>query len=198
MARRGWGGNGPVDDEEAVACILKAARALLRSHPEVAPSAGKVADRLSITVPTLYRYFPSSRLMLVAAVRPRIDRYLEELATRLRSKTVPADAVVETLAYTYEQLAHRPELTLLLTRSHGNDRTVFVEESSRALVRSIVDCAPVDWAAAGYNDTELAGLVELMLRTWRSFMSDPEPRRSPKYVRSYAQRWIAPAVAAVR
>jgi AcrR family transcriptional regulator len=195
MRRHGWGGDIPGDDDEARARILDAARVLLREHPAHAPAIAEVAERLSVTRQTVYRYFPSSHALLVASVSDGIDTFLDDIAHHLHDVTTAADAVVEGIAYTYEQIHQRPDLALLVASS-GPAREI-TSPTSLALGRSILDRLPVDWPTAGYHAEALDELVEVMLRTLQSFIIDPgDPPRSPSQLRRYLHRWIGPAVAA--
>jgi len=196
MRRHGWGGDVPVDDDAATARILDAARALLRQRPDAAPTISEVAQQLSVTRQTVYRYFPSTQALLVASVSDGIGQFLDDIALHLRDESSPAEAVIEGIAYTYEQIHRRPDLSLLLAAG-GRATQEVTSATSLELGRSILERLPVDWAAAGYDDDELTGLVELMLRTLQSFVLDPgRPPRTAEEFRAYLRRWIGPAVEA--
>lgn len=196
MRRHGWGGDIPNSDLEARQRILAAARLLLAERPERVPSISEVADRLSVTRQTVYRYFPSTQALLVASVSDGIDDFLDGIATHLAGVTDAAEAVVEGIAHTFEQIHERTDLALLVTSSGGPAHAVTSPESL-SLGRSILDRLPVDWSSAGYTDTELDELVEQMLRTLQSFLVDPgTPARSPADLRRYLRRWIGTAVRA--
>lgn len=185
----------PVDDDAARTRILDTARALLREHPGSAASISEVAERLSVTRQTVYRYFPSTRALLVASVGDSVARFLDEVAAHLRLAATPADAVVEGIAYTYEQMTERTDLSLLLAAS-GSGAHEVTSDTALSLGRSILDRTPVDWAAAGYDDAQLRELTELMLRTLQSFILDPgNPPRTPATLRAYLHRWVGPAIA---
>jgi AcrR family transcriptional regulator len=197
MRRHGWGGDVPVDDAAATARILDAARGLLRERPDAAPTIAEVAQRLSVTRQTVYRYFASTQALLVASVSDGIGQFLDDIAEHLRAESSPAEAVIEGIAYTYEQIHRRPDLSLLLAAG-GTSAQEVTSPTSVALGQSILERLPVDWTAAGYDEDELSGLVELMLRTLQSFVLDPGPPRTPDGFRAYLRRWIGPAVAAAR
>jgi AcrR family transcriptional regulator len=183
----------PIDDDEAVARILATAKALIAEHPGAAPTMAEVADRLSVTRQTIYRYYPSAQDLLVAAVSDGVGAFLDDIAAHLAHQTSPAEAVIEGIAFTYEQIQQRPDLSLLLTASASSKEVT--SETAVDLGRSILTRLPVDWAEAGYDDVELDELVEVMLRTLQSFMVDPgDPPRSPAALRSYLRRWVGPAV----
>ncbi len=197
MRRHGWGGDMPVDDDDATARILEAARALLQQRPDAPPTISEVAEQLSVTRQTVYRYFPSTHALLVASVSDGVGEFLDAIAEHLRDESSPAEAVIEGIAYTYEQIHRRADLSLLLAASGGSAQEV-TSETSLSLGRSILDRLPVDWVAAGYDNVELNGLVELMLRTLQSFVVDPgDPPQSPGEFRAYLRRWVGPAVSAI-
>jgi AcrR family transcriptional regulator len=196
MRRHGWGGDIPVSDDAARQRILDAARELIRVDPTAAPSISQVADRLSVTRQTVYRYFPSTHALLVASVSDGIDAFLDDIAHHLDGVTVAANAVVEGIAYTYEQLHERPDLALLMVSGRG-PTTEITAPTALVLGRSILDRLPVDWVEAGYGEEDLGELVEVMLRTLQSFVVDPgSPRRTATQLRRYLHRWVGPAVAA--
>lgn len=194
MRRHGWGGDLPEDDATAEARILATARTLLRERPGVAPSVAQVADRLSVTRQTVYRYFPSGHALLVASVSEGVSQFLDAIAEHLRGCTIAADAVVEGIAFTYEQLHERTDLSLLIAAS-GSSPNEVTSDTAMSLGRSILARTAVDWPSAGYGDDALDGLVEHMLRTLQSLVIDPgNPPRDSAQIRAYLRRWIAPAV----
>ncbi|MCB1027860.1 MAG: TetR/AcrR family transcriptional regulator [Microthrixaceae bacterium] len=196
MRRHGWGGDMPADDDEARRRILAAAKRLLHEQPDRAPSVSEVAARLSVTRQTVYRYVHSTRELLAATVQDGIEEFLDAIAAHLDGVTDPADAVVEGIAYTFEQIHERADLALLMA-ANGGPAHEFTSPVSLALGRSILGRLPVDWSAAGYVDAELDGLVEQMLRTLQSFIVDPgTPPRSPAEFRHYLHRWVGTAVQA--
>lgn len=195
MRRHGWGGDMPVDDAAATARILDAARDLLREHPGAAPSISQVAERLSVTRQTVYRYFPSARALLIASVADGVAQFLTDVTAHLAARSSPVEAVIEGIAYTYEQVLQRTDLSLLIAASGSSPHDV-TSPTAIALGRSILDRTTIDWTSAGYDDEELDGLVELMLRTLQSFVVDPgNPPRSPEELRMYLRRWVGPSVA---
>jgi len=184
----------PIDDAAATARILDAARQQLRERPGSAPSIAQVADRLCVTRQTVYRYFPSTHALLIAAVDEGVTQFLNDIADHLRNTSDPAEAVIEGIAFTYEQLAHRSDLSLLIAASTSTPNEI-TSDTASTFGRSMLDRTPVDWAAAGYDDTDLDELVEMMLRTLQSFIVDPgNPARTPTELRSYLRRWIGRAV----
>jgi len=186
----------PADDAEAASRIVEAARALVQEDPGSAPTISQVAERLSITRQTVYRYYPSAVALLEAAVSDRIGEFLDTIALHLRDERTASEAVIEGIAYTYDEIQRIPALHLLLGTGERALRSV-TSDVALALGRSILDRLPVDWAADGYDDQELDDLVELMLRTLQSFIIDPgDPPRSPDELRAYLRRWVGPAVAA--
>jgi AcrR family transcriptional regulator len=196
MRRHGWGGDIPSNDQEARARIVAASQQLLREEPDQAPTISEVAERLSVSRQTIYRYFPSSHALLVASVSDGIDEFLDAIATHLRRVRNAADAVVEGIAFTYEQIYKRPDLALLISSNIGAANEI-TSAAALTLGRSILDRLAVDWEAAGFDSGTLDELIELMLRTLQSFIVDPgDPQRSPQQLRGYLRRWVGPAVTA--
>lgn len=196
MRRHGWGGDIPEDDEAAVARIVAAAQQLLKARPDQAPTISEVAERVSVSRQTIYRYFPNPHALLAAAVTDGINDFLDAIADHLGHITSAPEAVVEGIAYTYEEIPKRSDLALLIS-SNGGAAHEITSPTGLLLARSILERLAVDWAAAGFDGDALDGLVELMLRTLQSFIVDPgDPVRTPGELRAYLRRWIGPAVAA--
>ena len=194
MRRHGWGGDLPADDDEAVARILDAARELLEEHPGTVPTISDVAARISVTRQTVYRYFPGVQALLVASVHGGVEDFLDATAAHLAGITSPAEAVVECLAFVHEEMGRRRDIVLVLAAGMTSPGE-FLSDMARELGRLMLDRLSVDWAALGFTDSDLNGLVEMMLRTLMSFAYTPgTPQRSPEEFRAYLRRWVGPAI----
>lgn len=196
MRQHGWAGDLPASDEDAVRRILDATRTCI---DRLGPTAGisDVARELGVTRQTVYRYFRATDDLLVATAIDSAAAFLDRVQVQLGPTTrPPSEAVVEALAFTLEQLPHEPYVGLLLGPGRVSIYSWGVtSEPALALGRSIVERFPVDWAAHGYDDLELDGLVEHMLRMVQSFVVDPgTPARSGPELRAYLRRWVGPAV----
>lgn len=196
MRRHGWGGDIPPDDKAASERIVAVAQQLLRERPDEVPSISEVAERVSVTRQTIYRYFPSAHALLAASVTDGINDFLDAIADHLGHLTSASEAVVEGIAYTYEEIPRRPDLALLISPNGGAVHGI-TSPTALALARSILELLPVDWLATGFDSDALDELVEVMLRTLQSFIVDPgDPKRTPEELRAYLHRWVGPAVAA--
>ncbi|HYA67248.1 MAG TPA: TetR/AcrR family transcriptional regulator [Acidimicrobiales bacterium] len=196
MRRHGWGGDIPLDDDAARARIVAAAQQLLQERPDEVPAVSEVAGRVSVSRQTIYRYFPGAHALLVAAVTDGINDFLDAIADHLGHLSSAPEAVVEGIAYTYEEIHRRPDLALLIS-SNGGAAHEITSPTALALARSIVERLSVDWPATGFDGGALGELVELMLRTLQSFIVDPgDPERTPEELRAYLRRWVGPAIAA--
>ncbi|OBI45873.1 TetR/AcrR family transcriptional regulator [Mycobacterium sp. E796] len=196
MRRHGWSGDIPADDDEAVARIIDTARAAIDQRGTV--SVSEVAQSLGVTRQTVYRYFPTHEALLGATALSAVDAFLNRLATHLGSITDPTEAVVEGIAYTYEQIAHDKYLSLVLQPGKASALTAGVtSDMAISFGRSILQRFEVDWAAAGFTAGKLDELVEVMLRVLQSLIVDPgRPARTGKRLRAFLTDWIAPSVRA--
>jgi AcrR family transcriptional regulator len=194
---RGWSGNPPRDDAEARERIIDAAMRCIDRNGPHSTNLSDVASELGVTRQTVYRLYPSTDELFVAVAAAAADSYLDRLAARVSDLTDPAEAVVECIAYTFERLPRERFLGLLLTtgRSDAFVRGVTAPEAM-AFGRAMLARMNVDWAAWGYSDAELDGLVEFGLRVLQSLELDPEPTRTRAQLRAFLSRWIAPAVRA--
>ncbi|WP_395308727.1 TetR/AcrR family transcriptional regulator [Mycobacterium sp. AMU20-3851] len=196
MRRHGWSGDIPADDEEAVARIIDTARGAIDSRGTV--SVSEVAQTLGVTRQTVYRYFPTQEALLAATAVSSVADFLDRLAAQLGSITDPTAAVVEGIAYTFEQLPHDKYLGLVLQPGKASAFTAGVtSDLAIGFGRSILERFNIDWQAAGFTSSLLDELVEFMLRTLQSFILDPgRPARQGAELRAYLNAWIAPAVRA--
>ncbi|TDC58623.1 TetR/AcrR family transcriptional regulator [Actinomadura sp. KC345] len=197
MRTHGWGGSPPAGDDEAVARIKAATHRCVRELGGATTIAHVAAD-LGISRQTVYRYFPGTDAMLIAAALDGTHDFLARLSRRLRSVTDPGEALVEAVAYTIHEVPHEPYLRLLLDVEGGNSllRSV-TSDTARAIGRSLLDQSAVDWDASGIGPAPRGDLIEWTLRTVQSFLLDPgDPARTPHELRAFLRRWLAPAVAA--
>jgi AcrR family transcriptional regulator len=196
MRRHGWSGDIPADDDEAVARIVGAARAAIDERGTV--SVSEVAQALGVTRQTIYRYFPTQEALLGGTALASVDSFLDRLAAHLGSISDPTEAVVEGIAYTFEQLAHDKYLSLVLQPGKASAFTPGVtSDMAISFGRSILQRFDIDWAAAGFTGDKLDELVEVMLRMLQSLIVDPgRPARAGTRLRSFLEDWIAPSVRA--
>jgi AcrR family transcriptional regulator len=145
----GWSGSAPATDEEAISRILDAAGQAIDAQGADF-SIADVARTLGVTRQTVYRYFPSTDALLVAAAVHAASGFQDRLAAHLRGITDPADAVAEAVATTLEWLPEDKHLGLLLIPGRPNPHTESVtsdvaQDFARAMLRQF----DVDWAGIG-------------------------------------------------
>ncbi|WP_046296646.1 TetR/AcrR family transcriptional regulator [Mycolicibacter arupensis] len=195
MRTRGWGGNVPASDEEAVARILHATRQTIDERGEQT-SIADVARTLGVTRQTVYRYFPSTEELLAATAADGAGAFLEQLAEALAGMTDPGDAVAEGVALTLERLPDDPYVGLLLRTQHASAFAETVtSETGRSFGHSLLDRLDVDWS--GFDEQSIDDIIEMVLRTLQSFILAPLPAPGEE-LRRLLRRWIAPAVSAAR
>ena len=195
MRTHGWSGSAPASDEEAAARILKAAgKAIDARGAEI--SIADVARTLGVTRQTVYRYFPSTDALLVAAAVHATDDFLERLALHLRGIEQPVDAVTEGIATALEWLPKDKHIGLLLVPGRADAHTESVtSDVALQFANSMLRRFDVDWEGLGFSDQELAGLAEHLLRIIQSFVIDPgRPPRTGHDLRAYLRRWVGGAV----
>ena len=195
MRTHGWSGSAPASDDEAVARILAAAgKAIDERGAEI--SIADVARTLGVTRQTVYRYFPSTDALLVAAAVHAADDFLERVADHVRGMHDPVDAVTEAVATALEWLPKDKHIGLLIAPGRPNAHTESVtSDVALQFANSMVRRFDVDWAAHGFTDAELDELAEHLLRIIQSFVIDPgRPPRTGQVLRDYLRRWVAGAV----
>ncbi len=193
--RRGWGGKPPVDDEEAARRIVAAAvEAIARTGTAV--SIADVADSLGVIRQTVYRYFPSADALMRASAIASVGAFLDRLTQHVRGLEDPAEALVEGVIYTLDDVRRTPHLGIMLSGAHSHTEGITSDE---ALVfgMTMIRRFDVDWERHGYDEAALRELVEYLLRTMQSFFVSPgDPPRSEDELRAYLRRWMGTSIAA--
>ena len=153
MRTHGWSGSAPATDDEAVARILDAAgKAIDERGADF--SIADVARTLGVTRQTVYRYFPSTDALLVAAAVHAADDFLERLAQHLRGITDPVEAVTEAIATALEWLPKDKHIGLLVVPGRANAHTESVtSDVALQFANSMLRRFDVDWAAPGSPTT---------------------------------------------
>ena len=195
MRTHGWSGSAPATDEEAIARILDAAGKAI--HAQGADfSIADVARTLGVTRQTVYRYFPSTDALLVAAAVHAGSGFLDRLTAHLQGITDPPDAVAEAVATALEWLPEDKHLGLLISPGRPNPHTESVtSDVALDFAHSMVRRFDVDWGGLGFTDTDLDDLAEHLLRIIQSFVIDPgRPPRKGGEFRDYLRRWVGSAV----
>jgi AcrR family transcriptional regulator len=190
----GWSGSAPATDEEAVARILDAAgKAIDARGADI--SIADVARTLGVTRQTVYRYFPGTEALLVAAAVHAADDFQERLAAHLRGVTDPVEVITEAIATALEWLPKDKHIGLLITPGSNQHTQSVTSDVALRFANSMLRRFDVDWAAAGFTDDDLDELAEHLLRIIQSFVVDPgRPPRSGVELRAYLHRWVGTAL----
>jgi AcrR family transcriptional regulator len=191
----GWSGSTPATDDEAVARILDAAGKAIDAQGADF-SIADVARTLGVTRQTVYRYFPSTDALLVAAAVHAADDFQDRLADHLHGVTDPVEAVSEAIATALEWLPKDKHLGLLIAPGRATAHTEGVtSDVALQFANSLIRRFDVDWSGLGYSDDELDELAEHLLRIIQSFVIDPgRPPRAGEDLRDYLRRWVGSAV----
>ena len=197
MRTHGWAGAAPATDDEAVARILDAAGKAIDEHGADL-SIADVARTLGVTRQTVYRYFPSTDALLVAAAEHAAVDFLSRLADHLQGVTDPVEAVVEAIATALEWLPKDKHIGLLIAPGRVDEHTASVtSDVALQFANAMLRRFDVDWAALGFTDDGLDELAEHLLRIIQSFILDPgRPPRTGEALREYLRRWVGSAVTA--
>ena len=191
MRTHGWSGSTPASDDEAIARILDAAgKAIDAKGADF--SIADVARTLGVTRQTVYRYFPSTDALLVAAAVHAADDFQNRLETHLRGITDPVEAVTEAIATALEWLPKDKHLGLLIVPGRPNPHIESVTgDVALHFGHSMVRRFDVDWAGLGLRDDDLDELAEHLLRIIQSFVIDPgrPPGRARICASTYGDGW---------
>jgi AcrR family transcriptional regulator len=191
----GWSGSAPATDEEAIARILDAAsKAIDVKGADF--SIADVARTLGVTRQTVYRYFPSTDTLLVAAAVHAASGFLDRMAAHLQGMTDPVEAVAEGIATALEWLPKDKHIGLLIVPGRANAHTESVtSDVAVQFAHSMLRRFDVDWAGLGFTEADLDELAEHLLRIIQSFVIDPgRPPRTGDELRRYLRRWVGAAI----
>ncbi|CAB4699888.1 MAG: TetR family transcriptional regulator [Actinobacteria bacterium] len=184
MRTHGWAGSPPVDDSEALARILAAARQGIDQHGR-APRLAEVARELGVSRATVYRYVRDGDALLVELAAAETGPFIQRLTTELAGEADPARAVVRAVLFVVDRLPESPYLAIAFAPDGQNRaaRTASITEpAAQAFAREILKAVEVDWVAAGIDERRMTFLAEHMLRLVQSFVLDPgdPPRHGPE------------------
>jgi AcrR family transcriptional regulator len=191
----GWSGSAPATDDEAIARILDAAGKAIDARGADF-SIADVARTLGVTRQTVYRYFPSTDALLVAAAVHAADDFQIRMAGHLRGITDPVEAVAEAIATALEWLPKDKHIGLLIVPGRPTAHTEGVtSDVALQFANALIRLFDVDWTGLGYTDDDLDELAEHLLRIIQSFILDPgRPPRTGEDLRDYLRRWVGGAV----
>jgi AcrR family transcriptional regulator len=195
MRTHGWSGSAPATDEEAIARILEAAGRTIDAKGADF-SITDVARTLGVTRQTVYRYFPGTDALLVAAAVHAATDFLDRMAAHLQGITDPQEAVAEGIATALEWLPKDKHIGLLIVPGRADAHTESVtSDVAVQFANSMLRRFDVDWAGLGFSDADLDELAEHLLRIIQSFVVDPgRPPRQGVELRDYLKRWVGSAV----
>ncbi|QUR67821.1 TetR/AcrR family transcriptional regulator [Mycobacterium spongiae] len=195
MRSHGWSGNTPNSDEEAIDRILDAADHIIAQRGSSTRIAD-VAQTLGVTRQTVYRYFPGTEALLVAAAMRSADGFLDQLAEHIKGETDPVAAMVEGVAFVIETLAEDRHFQLLITQRRRGGRTVSItSETALTFGRAMLHRLDINWEQHGFDEAALAELSEFSIRIVSSYVADPgQPPREGIELRRFLTRWFGPAV----
>jgi AcrR family transcriptional regulator len=191
----GWDGDPPGSDEDAIARILMATRQCIE-RDGARTTISDVAAELGVTRQTVYRYFDGTNALLHATALQAVGPFLRRMTGHVQDITDPAEAIVEALAFTAEQLPNEIYMGVLLRAGH---RSAFASgisgETPRSVGRLLIGQHAEKWHLDGISPDTIDELVEWTLRVLQSMILDPgQPPRSPKQLRQYLRRWLLPAI----
>ena len=199
MRTHGWNGSPPESDDEARTRIVAATMRCVDRYGAKTGLAD-VATELGVTRQTVYRYFPTTEQLFRATGVIAAKQLIERVVAHVADLVDPAEVIIEAMVFCLDQLPNERYLSLL--PAVGRRDILVVEATSPTameLGRRMYSRLPIDWESLGYRESDVDGLVELMLRLLQSFIADPgHPARSQTEQREYLRRWIAPAIMPIR
>ncbi len=195
MRTHGWSGSAPATDDEAVARILDAAgKAIDERGADF--SIADVARTLGVTRQTVYRYFPSTDALLVAAAvhaaaTSRAAGRTICAASPIRWRPSPRPSPPPWSGYRRTSTSVCWSCPAGATAHTEGVTSDVALQFANAMLRRF----DVDWTGLGFTDDDLDELAEHLLRIIQSFVIDPgRPPRTGEALRDYLRRWVGGAV----
>ncbi|MFW0788549.1 TetR/AcrR family transcriptional regulator [Gordonia sp. CPCC 205333] len=198
MRTHGWGGDVPIDDDEAIARILAATRACI-DRKGTSTSLADVARELQVTRPTVYRYFKGTEELLQATAMNAVGDLLTRVSVKLAGITQPDVAVVHGLLVVFEELTTESYVGLVLNVDHLNMSRLgeLTSEVAYGFARSVVTQMDVDWDARGFDERDVDDVIEILLRTLQSLIVDRARERPEDELRRFLDRWVGASIRAI-
>lgn len=198
MRTHGWGGNVPLDDEEAISRILAATRVCIDRNG-TSTGVADVARELQVTRQTVYRYFNGTEALLEATALDAVDDLLKRVSERLSGITEPDVAVVEGLLAVFAELSTESYVGLVLNVDHLSMARLgeMTSDVAYGFARSIVGQMDIDWRAQGFDDADVDDVIEIVLRTLQSLIVDRGRGRSTDELRGFLDRWVGASIRAL-
>lgn len=198
MRTRGWGGDRPLTDAEAVERILDATRRCIDTKGETT-TISDVAQILQVTRPTIYRYFASTDDLLRATGTAAAGQFADRVAAHVSGIRDPGEAIVEMNAYLLESLSSEPYLGLLFNSERVSSFARGVtSKPAMAIGHALMERIDVDLESVGLTGDVLDQFVEHCLRMIQSLILDRgDPPRSGVALRDYLRRWLWGPVASL-
>jgi AcrR family transcriptional regulator len=200
LVRTGWRGTPPENADEARERIVDAAMRCIDRYGPAKTGLSDVAMELGVTRQTVYRYFATTDELLAAVAEAGADSFVDRLTVHLSQSgvTTPAELVVEAIAYVLERLPADRYLGLVMT---GDRSLLFVRgvlsPEAFGFGRTMLRSFPIDWAALGYDESVLDGVLEFAFRILQSLALDPpETARTGADLRAFLTAWVAPSITA--
>ncbi len=196
MGHHGWQGNPPRTEEDARQRIIAATTACVEKFGSAKTTLSDVAAELGVTRQTVYRYYPNLAELLAAMAQAGLEDFVARMTAHLSGFDTPADVAVESVVFAVRAIPHEPYIGLLF---QAGETDVFSRGVTSSMAfemgADILRRVPVDWSSAGIADGELAGLAEILMRLFVSFLQYPaDPPRSEAELRAVVRRWVEPAL----
>ncbi|MFI0451270.1 TetR/AcrR family transcriptional regulator [Actinomadura sp. 6N118] len=195
MRTHGWRGNPPATDAEARAWIIDATRRCVERYGPRKTGLTDVAEDLGVTRATIYRYFRNIDDMLKASSLAAAGEFLDRMRAHMEGIEDAREILVEVVAYTVEQLPREPHVGALIAA--GRSATLAADLLSpltRSFTKDMLLGFAIDWPAWGYEDEDLDGLAEFLLRLLHSYLRETtsEANSETDDVRPFLRRWLVP------
>ncbi len=198
MGHHGWQGNPPRTEDEARRRIVAAAETCVEKFGPAKTTLSDVAGELGVTRQTVYRYYANLTELLGAVAQAGLADFVDRMQQHLATFDTPADVAIESVVFAVEAIPRERHIGALF---QAGETDIFSRDVTSSMAvevgAGILRRIPVDWSEIGVADDELAGLAEVLMRLFVSFLQYPaDPPRTEDELRGLVRRWLGPALQA--
>ena len=195
MKATDWSGSPPQSKQHAEEVLVKAALACAKRYGITKINIKRVAEEAGVTRQTVYRYFPTSDVLIAAAAYHVVGGMLEKLSAHIAGQKNFADKVIECVVFLVEAIPGDPYMKQYFSAN------AFAGTSLTDVMNDIPLNYSYEYLAQLYSTKPLSQDEEIwlrklskhLLRTILGLLIAPDVSSSgSKNLRVYLDDWLRP------
>jgi AcrR family transcriptional regulator len=190
--REAWDGNPPERTAARERLLEVAARCVARNGI-AATGIAHVAAEAGVSRPTVYRYFKDREELIRSVLLQAGLRLANDVQQHIRMVSDPGEKAVEATLFSLRAIRQNPVLRQVWQPAMFDANVLhgFTQPASITFTRiafgDIIE-------TVGWDETEAAEAMELMLRMILSLLAAPEPHRTEQELGGFLRRRLVPAL----